>query len=81
MKSRAAMVWIAAPLCGHTRIMTQDRRPLMRKDFANIEYLINDRFQPGAANADGRPMLTTGSDPVAALRASAAAWRASWPRA
>lgn len=74
MKALAAVVLIAAPLFGYVRLMTADRRPLMRTDFANIEYLINDRFLPGATNADGRAMLTADSDPVSALRASAASW-------
>jgi len=74
MKKLAAILLIAAPLCGYVRLMTADRRPLFRPDVTNVEYLIHDRFRPGALNADGRAMLTPDSDPLGALRSSAATW-------
>jgi len=48
--------------------------PLFRTDASAIQVLLNTSFQPGATNADGRTVITPGSDPAQAIAAAAAEW-------
>ncbi|MEX2263323.1 MAG: matrixin family metalloprotease [Bryobacteraceae bacterium] len=54
--------------------MTAGGAPLKRGDFENVKFVVNDQTKGGLANAEGQPVLTADSDPVAALRAAFDAW-------
>ena len=45
-----------------------------RTDTANIQFLVNDQTAAGLANRDGAPIISAGSDPMAALQAAASRW-------
>lgn len=50
------------------------RSPLHRADAASIQYLVNQSTAAGMTNADGNVVISSDSDPVAALQAAATAW-------
>ena len=54
--------------------MTDAGIPLFRTDTAAIQVLLNTSFQPGATNANGRTVITPGSDPAQAIAAATAQW-------
>lgn len=62
-----------APAFVHARSGNQ---ALRRRDSTNIQYLINDKTAPGLTNADGIPIITADSDPIAALQAAMDTWTA-----
>ena len=45
-----------------------------RTDTANIQFLVNDQTAAGLTNRDGAPIISAGSDPMAALQAAASRW-------
>jgi len=49
---------------------------LVRTDPTAIAFLVNTRTAGGLTNTDGRPIIISGSDPLAALRAAMEAWTA-----
>ena len=50
--------------------------PLFRTDASAIQVLLNTSLKAGATNADGKTMITAGSDPSSAVTAAAAEWSA-----
>ncbi len=67
----------ASSLQAHVRSVVQDGgNPLRRTDSANIQFRVNDQTQAGMMNTGGQPIITAGSDPMAALQASADRWSA-----
>jgi uncharacterized protein (TIGR03437 family) len=50
--------------------------PLFRTDASAIQVLLNTSFKAGATNADGKTMITAGSDPSSAVTAATAEWSA-----
>ncbi len=45
-----------------------------RTDTANIQFFVNDQTAAGLTNRDGAPIISAGSDPMAALQAAASRW-------
>lgn len=62
----AAQAWV--------RLVTVNGVPLKRNDFANVRFAVNDAFQPGLRNSDGRLIVTADSDPSTALQAAVDSW-------
>ena len=54
--------------------MTKAGIPLFRTDASAIQVLLNPSFKAGATNADGRTIITAGSDPAQAITAATAEW-------
>jgi uncharacterized protein (TIGR03437 family) len=54
--------------------MTSAGIPLFRPDASAIQLLMNETIKAGATNADGRTVITSGSDPAKAISAAAAEW-------
>jgi hypothetical protein len=54
--------------------MTSAGIPLFRTDASAIQMLLNTSIKAGATNADGKTMITAGSDPAQAIAAAAAEW-------
>jgi len=48
--------------------------PLIRPDFANIQFLVNTSVAPGATNSDGQTTITPDSDALGAIQAAMNAW-------
>ncbi|MDQ2899993.1 MAG: matrixin family metalloprotease [Acidobacteriota bacterium] len=70
------LAWtIALPMAhAYIRFAPNGGSPLIRADYANVRFHINDGAVAGLNNADGQPFITGDSDPVAALRLAAASW-------
>jgi len=54
--------------------MTNAGIPLFRTDSSAIQVLLNAGFKAGATNADGKTVVTAGSDPMQATSAATAEW-------
>jgi uncharacterized protein (TIGR03437 family) len=68
---------LCLPALANTTLLTGSGAPLFRTDYASVPVLYNNSgLRAGATNASGRIMLTTSSNPVAALQAAANAWSA-----
>jgi uncharacterized protein (TIGR03437 family) len=48
--------------------------PLFRRDASSVQMLLNGTIKAGATNADGRTVITAGSDPAKAIAAAGAEW-------
>jgi len=48
--------------------------PLQRTDFTDIRFLVNNQTAAGMTNNDGGVIITSDSDPMAAIRSSIATW-------
>ena len=53
---------------------TADGPPLFRTDFEAVQIYAQDIVAAGLRNADGRPVIAPGSEPLAALQAALDAW-------
>jgi uncharacterized protein (TIGR03437 family) len=56
------------------RAVSPQGPPLMRADATNIVFLLNNETVAGMRNSDGEVLITAGSDPLGAIRASAQLW-------
>jgi uncharacterized protein (TIGR03437 family) len=56
------------------RALSADGPPLVRPDAANIVFLLNDETAAGMMNSEGEVLISAGSDPLAAIRASTQLW-------
>ncbi len=66
-----------SPLGAHIRSIVQSTEaPLQRTDANNIQFRVNEQTQAGMLNTGGQPIITAGSNPMAALQASADRWSA-----
>ncbi|MGI8989255.1 MAG: matrixin family metalloprotease, partial [Bryobacteraceae bacterium] len=71
------MSMVAAPAArAYIRFAPNGGPPLIRADYPNVQFHINDGAVAGLTNADGQPFITSDSDPVAALKLAAASWNA-----
>ncbi|MDQ6663699.1 MAG: carboxypeptidase regulatory-like domain-containing protein, partial [Acidobacteriota bacterium] len=71
------LVWFTIPAAqAYIRFAPNGGAPLIRADYSNIRFHINDGTVAGLTNADGQPFITGDSDPVAALKLAAASWNA-----
>jgi hypothetical protein len=48
--------------------------PLIRTDFANIQFLVNTSVAAGSVNSEGQTTITAGSDVLAAIQAAMDTW-------
>ena len=80
MTYRALLTLLLAALVpsaeAYVRSRTSGGNLLFRTDNQNIVYLMNDQTAAGMTNADGEVLITSDSDPFAALQGSLAAWDA-----
>lgn len=72
---------VAAVLCacsvalpGYVRSTTDSGTPLVRTDFARIQFKLNQSTAAGMANSSGGVIITRGSDPLGAIQAAVSAW-------
>ncbi len=71
------LAWFMIPAAqGYIRFAPNGGPPLIRADYTNVRFHINDGAVAGLTNADGQPFIMGDSDPVAALKQAAAAWNA-----
>ena len=59
---------------GYVRQLSSQGVPLRRADANNIVFLINNQTSAGLMNRSGEVIITAGSDPISALRATARRW-------
>ncbi|MBI1356669.1 MAG: hypothetical protein GC160_20205 [Acidobacteria bacterium] len=69
-----ASAFSASAYIRSTATGTVDGPPLFRTDFEAVQFYVQDIVAPGLANADGRPLIAPGSDPLPALQAALDAW-------
>ena len=53
---------------------TVDGPPLFRTDFESIQFYVQSLVEPGYTNAQGLPVITPTSEPLAALQAALNSW-------
>lgn len=68
------VIAMCLPAAAHTTLFTSAGAAYTRSDYANVVVSYNNEIRAGMPNANGRPMIAAGSDPVAALRAAAYTW-------
>ena len=66
-------------LCGtgapaYVRFQTSDGSPYYRTDYAGITIRVNQAVAPGMTNSKGEIIITSDSDPLAALQAALTTW-------
>ena len=71
----SALVYIcAAGLSAYVRSTTDNGNPLLRPDFARIQFKVNQATAAGMTNSQGGVTISSGSDPLGAIRASLNSW-------
>ncbi len=74
MRILCLMLLSLMPAHAYLRSTTREGNPLRRTDSDNIRFRVNRGVAAGAPDSDGRPMITTDSDPFAALQSALSAW-------
>ena len=75
----ALIIVCAANAPAYERFVTSDGRPYFRTDYARITIRVNQRVAAGMLNSRGETMITSDSEPLAALQAALVTW-SSVPR-
>jgi hypothetical protein len=69
-----AALTMALPALAHNRLVTAGGSPYFQSDYGNVSVLYNDGIRPGMTNANGQTVVTTSSNPIAALQAAVDSW-------
>ncbi len=79
MKRRSVLLlagaWLFAPAAApYIRGQTRPGVYIIRSDFSNVQFLLNQNFVAGFTNNDGNVVVTPDSDVMGALNAAIATW-------
>src|SRR4051812_32828892 len=74
LRSLLLIVVCAANAPAYERFLTSDGRPYYRSDYAGITIRVNQGVAAGILNSRGETLITSNSQPVAAMEAALITW-------